>query len=115
MERAIYNYSQKNKDTGIVLQIVKVIMKDSRGEKFTGIAKCSPEDVFDLAFGTELATARAVDKVLKADYKAAEKRLKNAILKMDKAGEKVDKIFTQIENLRCQYWANRSKEFNLLN
>ena len=57
------------------------------GKPVRGIAKCSPEDAFDMNKGKELAAARCNERV-------AEKRMRRAV----KEYEKAKKIFAEAEN-----------------
>lgn len=57
----------------------KVIAVSSyAGKSVRGIAKCSPNDEFDVEFGKKLATARCDFKVAELRYKRACKRNKEA-------------------------------------
>ena len=55
------------------------------GRPVRGIAKCNPEDKFDLETGKEIAALRCGLKVAKKRASHAEKRLRAAILALNEA------------------------------
>ena len=55
------------------------------GRTIKGIAKCSPEDTFDVEFGCMIAVARAEEKVAKAKVRNAAKRYLEAAVAADAA------------------------------
>lgn len=57
-----------------------------------GIAKCNPEDTFDVEYGKKLAVARAEVKVAKAKIKNASAAYLKASVAADEAQRKYDKM-----------------------
>ena len=66
-----YTYLITADENGQIASTVVEALSSYGGEIVRGVAKCSPEDTFDLEFGMQLAAARC-------DLKVAEKRVKRA-------------------------------------
>ena len=62
------------------------------GRNIRAIAKCSPEDTFDIDFGTKLAKARCEVKVAKMKIKNASAAYLKASVAADEAQRKYDKM-----------------------
>ena len=60
------------------------------GQAIRGVAKCSPEDNFDLESGKKLAVARAEVKVAKAKIRNATKKYLDAARAADAAQKRYD-------------------------
>ena len=63
-------------------------------DKFVGIAKCHPDDDFDIQKGIELSKIRALNKY----YNALQKELINFANKMDQFIEKIDRKVEEIDD-----------------
>ena len=66
------------------------------GRTVRGVAICSPEDVFSLEKGKELAAARCA-------YKIAQKRCRRARSQMDKAEALYNQANARFDNM-CEYY-----------
>ena len=73
-----YTYLITADENGKIASNVVEALSSYGGEIVRGVAKCSPEDTFDLEFGMQLASARC-------DLKVAEKRVKRATKKYSEA------------------------------
>jgi hypothetical protein len=62
------------------------------GRTIRGMAKCSPEDVFDVEFGCKLAVARAERKVARAKVRNASTKYLQAAIAADKAEKHFDNM-----------------------
>lgn len=62
------------------------------GHKVRAIAKCSPEDTFDIEFGTKLAIARCKSKLAKSKIRKATKAYMKASIAADEAQRQYDKM-----------------------
>lgn len=101
MNKSVYQYSKTNPETNEVVKVTKVVIKNSRGEKFIGIAKCDPRDEFDPNVGITLAEFRAKERCLKSEsadlsklmafYERQMDRIGNDILKTSMKMMKIDK------------------------
>ena len=65
---------------------------DNKSLKYVGVAKCSPEDTFDVDFGTKLAKARCDVKVAKAKIQNASAAYMKASVAADEAQRQYDKM-----------------------
>lgn len=63
------------------------------GELVRGVAKCAPEDTFNLEYGMQLASARC-------ELKIAGKRLKRASAKYLEAQAKAEKALARLEKMK---------------
>ena len=63
-------------------------------DKFVGIAKCHPDDDFDIQKGIELSKIRALNKY----HNALQKELMNFANKMDQFTEKIDRKVEEIDD-----------------
>ena len=68
MDKSVIEYTD-----GRGVRVVKVIVR-SNGQKFTGVAKCSPEDTYDFNVGRQIAEDRAEIKRLTAVVKFYDER-----------------------------------------
>ena len=66
------------------------------GHVVRGIAKCAPEDVFDVELGCKIAVARAEKKVAKA-------KIRNATSKFRIAAAEVDASLMRYEKMKQYY------------
>ena len=66
------------------------------GRNIRAVAKCSPEDIFDIDFGTKLAKARC-------DVKVAKIKIKNASAAYLKASVAADETQRQYDNMKNYY------------
>ena len=66
------------------------------GKAVRGIAKCAPNDQFDLEKGKDLATARCAHKI-------ARKRMKRALKKLCVAGDELKQAQDFYEQMRKYY------------
>ena len=66
------------------------------GRNIRAIAKCSPEDTFDIDFGTKLAKARC-------DVKVAKAKIQNASVAYMKASVAADEAQRQYDNMKQYY------------
>ena len=73
-----YTYLITADENGKIASNVVEALSSYGGEIVRGVAKCNPEDTFDLEFGMSLAAARC-------DLKVAEKRVKRATKKYSEA------------------------------
>ena len=73
-----YTYLITANENGQIASNVVEALSSYGGEIVRGVAKCSPEDTFDLEFGMQLASARC-------NLKVAEKRVKRATKKYSEA------------------------------
>lgn len=99
-ERYFYLVGDKQNITHIVNKNT-VIVKLRDGRK--GVAKCSPSDKFNLAFGTALAVARAY----------GDKETEAKLLAEPSEPVKEEPKFKVGELVRIRQWANMEKEFGL--
>lgn len=84
----------------------KVIAVSSfAGQTVRGVAKCAPNDEFDLEYGKRLAAARCVAKI-------ANKRMNRA---EDKVNEAVEAVSTAIGHLYDMLCYSASAEANMTN
>lgn len=60
-----------------------VALSSFAGKVVVGVARCAPEDVFDIEFGKKLATARCALKLAEKRMKYAEECLSTAIAAVD--------------------------------
>ena len=74
-------YTTKNKVIAVSTYAGKIVK---------GIAKCNPNDTFDLEKGKELAAARCNNKVAKKRCKHAIKQLNEARVALSKARKRVE-------------------------
>ena len=63
------------------------------GEMVKGVAKCAPEDTFDLEYGMKLASARC-------ELKIADKRVKKASAKYNEARVEAEKAIARLEKMK---------------
>jgi len=81
----------------------KVIVTSTyAGRTVRGIAKCAPGDVFNVQTGETLAQARC-------DLKVSEKRLLNAINKLESAFDERDRLDDRINDLNEYYLDSLNK------
>ena len=73
-----YTYLITANENGQIASNVVEALSSYGGEIVRGVAKCNPEDTFDLEFGMQLAAARC-------DLKVADKRVKRATKKYSEA------------------------------
>ena len=78
-----YRYYTNGKDTVVAVSTYA-------GETVRGVAKCAPEDEFDLAKGKKLAAARCAKKVAKKRVHALTDELNWAEYILDMAQKRVD-------------------------
>jgi hypothetical protein len=64
---------------------VVVAVSSYAGEKVRGVAKCAPEDGFDLEKGKKLAIARCALKIAKKRAKALDEIVNDGYARMDEA------------------------------
>ena len=83
---------------------VVVAVSSFAGNKVRGIAKCNPNDEFDLTRGKEIAAARC-------DEKIATKRLKRAYSKVDAAKAALDRAIHEYESA-MEYQASAEANYN---
>lgn len=82
----------------------KVICLSSyMGRRVRGIAKCSPNDEFDLEFGKQLARARCDAKVLYRRYQRARAMWDEADNRLYEAEEYMDKIDDYLYHAEGEY------------
>lgn len=62
------------------------------GRNIRAVAKCAPEDTFDIEFGTKLAIARCEVKVAKAKIQNASVAYMKASIAADEAQRRYDKM-----------------------
>ena len=80
-----------NEDKGEVIAVTRY-----GGRAIKGIAKCSPEDIFNLELGKRIAVARAERKVAKA-------KLRNASVKYCEAAAAADAAVKRYEKMKQYY------------
>lgn len=85
--------------------VVMAIAKH-RGKTFKGIAKCDPQDEFNLEYGKKLARLRCLVKINKSDlamkkdwYKVLEQRIENAIRQCNKQQAKLIELEDELVNM----------------
>ncbi|MCK9477827.1 MAG: hypothetical protein M0R46_18080 [Candidatus Muirbacterium halophilum] len=83
---------------GIGRKVVKVIIRTKYG-KFSGMAKCSPEDRYDFDYGCRLAYDRAKIKSLKNHAKFLRREMDIFERYQDELIEKYSKIMRNIRKL----------------
>lgn len=84
----------------------KVIAVSSfAGQTVRGVAKCAPNDEFDLEYGKRLAAARCVAKI-------ADKRMNRAEIKVNMAFAAVDTAIAHLYDMLCY---SASAEANMTN
>lgn len=83
---------------------VVVAVSSFAGNKVRGIAKCNPNDEFELNRGKEIAAARC-------DEKIATKRLKRAYSKIDAAKAALDHAIDEYESAK-DYQASAKENYN---
>ena len=66
------------------------------GKPVRGIAKCSPEDAFDIEYGKRLAVARA-------EVKVAQAKIRNATLKYLEAAKAADAAQKRYDDMKQYY------------
>lgn len=77
------------------------------GRNIRAVAKCSPEDTFDLDFGRRLAKARC-------DIKVARAKIQNASAAYMKASIAADEAQKQYDNMK-QYYIDSVDQFDKAN
>lgn len=82
-----YHTYTNNKD-------IVVVTSTYAGKVVRGVAKCSPNDEFNLEYGEELAKARC-------DFKVAELRWKRAYSKLQEAMDEAVKAEAYRERMEC--------------
>lgn len=86
MHKYMY-YKAKNKIIAVSTYAGKVVR---------GVAKCNPEDEFDLRKGEELASARCNVKVANKRYKNALKKREEALKKLTEAKKRYEDMNTYV-------------------
>lgn len=74
------------------------------GKPVVGVAKCAPEDVFNVEYGKKLAR-------LRCDLKVAKKRLKSEHRKFETAYNKMNLAQAEVRR-RIRYMRNASNDIN---
>ena len=74
------------------------------GKTIKGIAKCSPEDTFDVEYGCALAVARAERKVAKA-------KVRNAVARYIEAAKAADEAQRRYDAMK-QYYMDAVDQFD---
>ena len=77
------------------------------GRNIRAVAKCSPEDTFDINFGTKLAKARC-------DVKVAKAKIQNASNAYMKASVAADETQRKYDNMK-QYYMDSVDQFDKAN
>lgn len=79
---------------------IKAILTSNEGKKFVGVATCSPDDVFDEAFGNTLAEARAKAKFHKSLMNEAFAEARELFVIKQKAIRNFDKTYEKLHHAR---------------
>lgn len=75
-----------------------VVTSTYAGKVVRGVAKCSPNDEFDLEFGTHLAMARVDRKIAELRFKRAKSECKKVMDEINKLELRKDKMENYLEN-----------------
>jgi hypothetical protein len=87
--KKLYNYTYSyiiDKDNRTVTAI-----SEYAGKPVKGIAKCSPEDVFNEDIGLKLAIARCKAKIADKQYKTTKEKVKRAQFLVSQANKRLEK------------------------
>lgn len=101
-----YKYYTNNKN-------VVVAVSTYAGKKVRGVAKCAPEDKFDLDDGKALAAARCNEKIAYLRYKRAMEKNKAAYHELAILDKKIKDINDYLDNSRKAYIDAQNKLKNL--
>ena len=85
------------------------------GRKVRAVAKCAPEDTFDIEFGTKLAIARCEVKVAKAKIQNASAAYMKASVAADEAQRRYDKMKEYYMDSVDQFDNARTELINTIN
>lgn len=89
-----YKFYVANKEDGMPYQVIAV--STYAGRTVRGVAKCNPNDTFDLETGKKLAAARCA-------YKIAEKRKARAVNEFRKASASLNKAMYKYDEMKQYY------------
>ena len=101
-----YKYYTNNKN-------VVVAVSTYAGKKVRGVAKCAPEDTFDLEDGKYLAAARCNEKIAHLRYKRAMEKNKTLYHELDILDAKIKDANDYLDNSRKAYIDAQNKLKNL--
>lgn len=96
-----YDYIEKP-DEKVVVCIMTVWNDDcpSRKFRFNGVAKCSPDDQFNLETGRKISQRRALTKFKKACIRANVTYYDRLVSKRNSLDEEIHKLSKSINNMR---------------
>lgn len=73
------------------------------GSTVRGVAKCNPNDEFDLEYGKKLASVRCAFKIASKRRKRANNKLAQAYSEFEKASAHVVKMSTYVDDAEARY------------
>ena len=85
------------------------------GKPVRGVAKCDPEDNFDLEAGKELAKARCSQKIAEKRYKRATKKFDEACAAMNAAEKYYNKMYEYYSDSAVKLGEARVHTVSVLN
>ena len=83
-----YNYKY------IVTKNMVIAISTYAGRTVRGVAKCHPNDTFDVEFGKKLATARCNAKIAAKRFMRAGRKLRESAMELDNAERRYGQMLT---------------------